>query len=75
MITSAEEKQIDEYLILNKLPLDILLEVRDHMISQISDLQMHENLSFEQAFFKTKISWKDEFKLTTYTFFHLSIFL
>jgi hypothetical protein len=46
MITSAEEKQIDEYLILNKLPLDILLEVRDHMISQISDLQMHENLSF-----------------------------
>lgn len=69
MITSAEEKQIDEYLILNKLPLDILLEVRDHMISQISDLQMHENLSFEQSFFKTKIAWKDEFKLTTYTFF------
>ncbi|UFH33849.1 hypothetical protein LNP04_09155 [Chryseobacterium sp. C-71] len=71
MITSAEEKQIDEYLILNKLPLDILLEVRDHMISQILDIQVHENLSFEQAFFKTKIAWEDEFKMTTYSSFSL----
>lgn len=69
MITSAEEKQIDDYLILNKLPLDILLEVRDHMISQILDIQIHENLSFEQAFFNTKIAWEDEFKMTTYTIF------
>lgn len=69
MITSTEEKQIDDYLILNKLPLDILLEVRDHMISQITDLQFRENLSFEQAFFKTKVNWEDEFKLTTYTIF------
>lgn len=71
MITSAEEKQIDDYLILNKLPLDILLEVRDHMISQILDIQIHENLSFEQAFFKTKIAWEDEFKMTTYSAFSL----
>ncbi|MCW3169880.1 hypothetical protein OMO38_15245 [Chryseobacterium sp. 09-1422] len=71
MITSAEEKQIDEYLILNKLPLDILLEVRDHMISQISDLQIYENLSFDQAFFKTKIAWEPEFKMTTYSAFSL----
>lgn len=71
MITSAEEKQVDDYLILNKLPLDILLEVRDHMISQILDIQVHENLSFEQAFFKTKIAWEDEFKMTTYSAFSL----
>ncbi|MCI3938130.1 hypothetical protein MQX03_13035 [Chryseobacterium aahli] len=69
MITSAEEKQIDDYLILNKLPLDILLEVRDHMISQILDTQVHENLSFEKAFFKTKIAWEDEFKMTRYFMF------
>lgn len=69
MITSAEEKQIDDYLILNKLPLDILLEVRDHMISQIVDIQVRENLSFEQAFFKTKIAWEDEFKMTKYSVF------
>jgi len=71
MITSAEEKQIDDYLILNKLPLDILLEVRDHMSSQILDIQVDENLSFEQAFFKTKIIWEDEFKMTTYAAFSL----
>ena len=65
-MTSAEEKQIDDYLILNKLPLDILVEVRDHMISQVSELQARENLSFEEAFFKTKIAWEGEFKMTTY---------
>ena len=68
-MTPAEEKQIDDYLILNKLPLDILLEVRDHMISQISELQVRENLSFEKAFFKTKITWEGEFKMTRYFLF------
>ncbi|KUJ50532.1 hypothetical protein [Chryseobacterium sp. JAH] len=70
MITSAEEKQVDDYLILNKLPLDILLEVRDHMIAQISDLQLRENLDFEQSFFKTKIAWEPEFKMTKYALFY-----
>lgn len=69
-MTSTEEKQIDDYLILNKLPLDILLEVRDHMISQVTDLQVQENLSFEKAFFKTKIAWEPEFKMTKYFFFY-----
>lgn len=69
-MTSIEEKQIDDYLILNKLPLDILLEVRDHMISQVTDLQVQENLSFEKAFFNTKIAWEPEFKMTKYFFFY-----
>jgi len=69
-MTSAEEKQIDEYLILNKLPLDILLEVRDHMISQVAELQLQENLSFEKAFFKTKIAWEPEFKMVKYSVFY-----
>lgn len=69
MITSAEEKQVDDYLILHKLPLDILLEVRDHMISQILDIQIRENLSFEEAFSKTKIAWEAEFKMTRYFLF------
>ncbi len=54
-MTSIEEKQIDDYLILNKLPLDILLEVRDHMISQVTDLQVQENLSFEKLFSTPKL--------------------
>jgi hypothetical protein len=69
-MTFTEEKQIDDFLILNRLPLDILLEVRDHMISEISDLQTKENLSFEEAFFKTKIAWEPEFKMTKYFFFY-----
>lgn len=69
-MNSAEEKEIDDYLILNRLPLDILLEVRDHMISQVSDLQIRENLSFEKALFKTKIAWESEFKMTKYFFFY-----
>ncbi|MCU7618378.1 hypothetical protein NZ698_14350 [Chryseobacterium sp. PBS4-4] len=69
-MTSTEEKQIDDYLILNKLPLDILLEVRDHMISQVSDLQINKKLSFEEAFFKTKILWEPEFKMTKYFLFY-----
>ncbi|MCY0978689.1 hypothetical protein PGH12_10620 [Chryseobacterium wangxinyae] len=70
MINSAQQKQIEDYLILNKLPLDILLEVRDHMISQVSDLQIRENLSFDEAFFKTKIAWEPEFKMTKYFMFY-----
>jgi len=69
-MTSIEEKQIDDYLILNKLPLDILLEVRDHMISQVTDLQVQENLSFEKAFFNTKIDWEPEFKMVKYSVFY-----
>ena len=56
--------EIRNYLLSKKLPIDILIEVNDHFISQISDLQREENLSFEVAFEKTKESWKDEFKTT-----------
>ena len=69
-MTFAEEKQKDDFLILNRLPIDILIEVRDHMISQISDLQSKENLNFEQAFFTTKIAWEPEFKMTKYFLFY-----
>lgn len=69
MINLEEEKQIDDYLILNRLPLDILLEVRDHMISQISHIQVREGLSFDEAFSKTKIAWEGEFKMTKYSIF------
>ncbi len=69
-MNSAEEREIDDYLILNRLPLDIFLEVRDHMISQVSDLQVRKNLDFEKAFLKTKIAWEPEFKMTKYFFFY-----
>lgn len=69
MINEAQDQQVTDYLILHRLPLDILLEVKDHMISQISDIQFNENLSFEEAFHKTQKLWTDEFKMTKYSVF------
>ena len=63
MFTDSQLTEIRNYLLSKKLPIDILIEVNDHFISQISDLQREENLSFEEAFEKTKESWKDELKI------------
>ncbi len=63
MFTEHQLTEIRNYLLSKKLPIDILIEVNDHFISQISDLQREENLSFEEAFEKTKESWKDELKI------------
>lgn len=67
-----EEKELSEiqnYLLSKKLPLDILMEVHDHFVSQIIDLETAEGLNFEQAFSKTKESWKEE--LTTFYPFYI----
>ena len=64
MITELQLTEIRNYLLSKKLPIDILIEVNDHFISQISDLQREENLSFEEAFEKTKENWKEELKTT-----------
>ena len=56
--------EIRNYLLSKKLPIDILIEVNDHFVSQISDVQKEENLSFDEAFEKTKEYWKEEFRPT-----------
>ena len=48
-MTELQLTEIRNYLLSKKLPIDILIEVNDHFISQISDLQREENLSFEEA--------------------------
>lgn len=70
MVTKEQEQQVTDYLILHKLPLDILLEVKDHMISQVLDIQSSENLTFEEAFHKTQKLWESEFKMTKYSVFY-----
>jgi hypothetical protein len=62
MITETQLTEIRNYLLSKKLPIDILIEVNDHFISQISDLQRDENLTFEEAFEKVKESWGKELK-------------
>ncbi|WP_223606692.1 hypothetical protein [Chryseobacterium sp. OSA05B] len=70
MMTEVQENEVTDYLIFQKLPLDILLEVKDHMMSQISDIERKDNLHFEEAFVKTKRLWENEFKMTSYSVFY-----
>lgn len=70
MILPEQKSHIEQYLISKKLPLDILLEVKDHMISQIEDVMNAEKLSFDDGCSKVEISWKDNFELTNYWVFY-----
>lgn len=69
-MNKEQTDRIKDYLIFQKLPLDILLEVEDHMVSQVLDIQNREGLSFEEAFLKTQKLWEQEFKMTTYSAFY-----
>ena len=60
MITPEQNKEITTYLLSKNLPIDLVLEIKDHMIEQIEN---KENLSFEEAFEQVKISWKEELKM------------
>ena len=53
---------IRNYLLDKKLPIDILVEVYDHFVTQISELQKEEGLEFDKAFEKVKQSWQGELK-------------
>ncbi|MEJ5050711.1 hypothetical protein WH221_12820 [Chryseobacterium culicis] len=70
MITEVQENKITDYLVAQELSLDILVEIRDHMMSQISDIQFNENISFEEAFLKVKESWNGEFTMVNYLLFY-----
>ena len=57
MITTEQNKEITRYLVSKNLPIDLVLEVKDHMIEQIESM---ENANFDEAFELVKISWKEE---------------
>ena len=61
MMTEHQLTAIRNYLLSKKLPIDILIEVNDHFVSQIMDLQNEENLNFEEAFEKVKLKWGNDF--------------
>lgn len=69
IVSKVQERQVTDYLMLYRLPLDILLEVKDHMTSQIMDMQQDKDLTFEQAFHETKKIWENDLKMTNYSFF------
>lgn len=69
MIDKKQEDRITDYLVSQNLSLDILVEIRDHMIHQIADLEWDGNISFEEAFSKAKETWDGEFKMVNYWLF------
>jgi hypothetical protein len=62
MISETQAQEITAYLLEQKLPLDILMEIQDHIISQISDLEREQSLSFKEAFQMAKDSWRSELR-------------
>lgn len=69
MIAKEELKQIEDYLLLYKIPLDILLEVKDHMSTQIAEIQAEKEITFEKAFIETKLAWENDLKQTRFTMY------
>lgn len=61
-MTTNQEHEVIEYLKAKGVPIDILLEVKDHFFSQIENLQFSKNLNFSQAFEEVKLSWEPELK-------------
>ncbi|WP_048508347.1 hypothetical protein [Chryseobacterium angstadtii] len=63
MINTAQEIEIIRYLVSKKLDQKLLLEIKDHFILQISNLMEEHNLSFQEAFLRTKENWKNELEI------------
>lgn len=64
MITETQLSEIRSYLLSKNLPIDILLEVQDHFVSQITSLEIEKQTDFENAFEITKNIWAND--LQTY---------
>ena len=73
MISEEQKLQIEQYLISKKLPLDILLEVKDHLILQIEDCMIGNNIDFEPAFLKVELAWEKQFIPVKYWIFYGSV--
>ncbi|MBV7440994.1 hypothetical protein KRX57_06135 [Weeksellaceae bacterium TAE3-ERU29] len=59
MITEEQNKQVIDFLLSKELPIDILSELHDHILSQIHEYQI-QGMSFDEAFEKSKLTWKED---------------
>ncbi|WP_415329173.1 hypothetical protein [Chryseobacterium sp. MMS23-Vi53] len=60
MITFFQEREIEKYLWEKKISGKLLKEIKDHMISQILEIQNDRSIGFEIAFEKTKLNWNKD---------------
>ena len=63
-MTNEQKNEVKQYLLTKKLPIDLLMEVEDHFLSQINDKEAGGKMSFEEAFNSTIIAWHDDLKLS-----------
>lgn len=63
-MTETQLTQIRNYLISRKLSIDVLMEVEDHFITQMTHLMEVEDKNFDEAFDMTKTRWISELKMT-----------
>ena len=63
MMTTEQQQQIINYLMEKSLPVDLTLEVKDHISHQIENVMAEKEMLFDDAFEQAKESWNDELKL------------
>lgn len=63
MISWEQENQITNYLMSKRLSSELLIEVKDHFILQISHLMEYEKMNFHEAFFVAATSWQKELEM------------
>ncbi|MBC7556626.1 MAG: hypothetical protein H7195_06660, partial [Chryseobacterium sp.] len=64
MLNEEQEAQVRDYLLSKKLPIDILIEVQDHFISEINNLEREKDLQFPEAFKEVKENWRKDLTLS-----------
>lgn len=62
MTNQEQRKEIQQYLLDQNMAINIMLEVSDHMISQVDEL-MFDGKTFEEAFASVKEGWKKELEI------------
>lgn len=65
MEENKNNEKIRTYLLSKNLPIDLLVEVQDHLLSQIDELQKG-NMNFVEAFKTVKNSWFTELRFSKY---------
>ena len=63
MITAQQKIEIIEFLLSKKMSVDVIMEVHDHFCTHISEQMEKEDISFDEAFLNTQLSWKSDLKM------------
>ncbi len=66
MMNEIQTWKIRNYLLSKNLPIDILIELEDHFITQIVHILENEEIDFEKAFYKVKVLWEKELSFPRY---------